>query len=154
MHEVYRYVYRRCRDREMAADVTQDVFVAAVRSVPDPDDISVAWLIATARNRLIDLVRRDERYVTKLRLIRAGWAETGDDDDRVVTRLELEAAMARLSVLHRVVLTLHYLDGHSVPALAEQLGRSVKSVEGLMTRARRNLRRELGVTSLEEVDDG
>ena len=43
----------------------------------------------------------------------------------------------------RLVLTLHYVDGYSVPALAEHLGRSVKSVEGLVTRARRALRAEL-----------
>ena len=34
----------------------------------------------------------------------------------------------------------HYIDGFTVPALAERLGRSVKSVEGLVTRARRELR--------------
>ena len=49
-----------------------------------------------------------------------------------------------MSVEHRLVLTLHYLDGYTVPALAKELGRSVKSVEGLVIRAKRNLQRELG----------
>ena len=56
----------------------------------------------------------------------------------------MEGALSELSVDHRLVLTLHYIDGLTVPALAEHLGRSVKSIEGLITRARRELRAQLG----------
>ena len=41
------------------------------------------------------------------------------------------------------MLTLHYVDGYSVPAIAEHLNRSLKSVEALVTRARRAFRAEL-----------
>ena len=68
----------------------------------------------------------------------------------MVDRVAVEKALSRLSVEHRVVLTVHYLDGYTVPALATDLGRSVKSVEGLVTRAKRNFRRELGSTHGED----
>jgi len=143
MDEIYRFAFRRSRDHELAADVTQDVFVAAIRSIDDPADVTIAWLMTVARNRLIDILRRSSRYREKLRVIEGGLAV---DDDLPYERVDLQLAMARLSVEHRLVLTMHYLDGHTVPALAEELGRSAKSVEGLVTRARRNLQRELGST--------
>lgn len=140
--EVYRYVHRRCRDTALAEDVTQDTFLTAVRTMDNPAGVSIGWLLRVARNRLVDLLRRQDRYTQKLRVIQGG-AGGEDDEELLVDRLELEAAMEQLSVEHRLVLTLHYIDGYSVPALAEELGRTVKSVEGLITRARRNLRNEL-----------
>ncbi len=143
--EVYQYVHRRCRDRAVAEDVTQDVFLSLIRTVDDPATVTIGWLMRTARNRLIDVMRRHARHADKLRLIR-GEGDQIPLDGIVVDRIAVEEAMGRLSVEHRVVLTLHYLDGYTVPALAKELERSVKSVEGLVTRATRNLRRELGNT--------
>lgn len=141
--EVYQYVHRRCRDRAVAEDVTQDVFLALVRTVDDPATVTIGWLMRTARNRLVDVMRRQATHSAKLRLIR-GDGDRIPLDGIVVDRVTVEAALERLSVEHRVVLALHYLDGEPVPAMAEQLGRTVKSVEGLVARATRNLRREIG----------
>lgn len=141
--EVFRYVHRRCGDRAVAEDVTQDVFLAAVRTA-NPHSVSIGWLIRVARNRLIDVMRRQARLSDKLGVIHDG--AVGLDihlDAAVVDRLIVVEALRRLSIDHRIVLTLHYLDGYSAPALAEELGRSVRSVEGLLFRAREGLRREL-----------
>jgi RNA polymerase sigma-70 factor (ECF subfamily) len=143
VNEVYQFVHRRCRDRAVAEDVTQDVFLTAVRTVDDPATVTVGWLITVAKNRLIDVMRRETRRSDKLRVLLGG-ADDRDAFGVTVDRVVVEAALARLSVDHRLVLTLHYLDGHTVPALATKLGRSVKSIEGLLTRARRGLRQELG----------
>ncbi len=145
--ELYRFVHARCRDHEIAEDVTHDVFVTAVRTVEDPAEITVGWLKQVARNRMIDVLRRGARGRDKLRLLQSGTREI-QTDTAVVDRLMLDNAMSRLSVEHRLVLTLHYLDGQTVPALAAELGRSVKSIEGLVTRANRKLRTELGDTDV------
>ena len=63
--------------------------------------------------------------------------------DTTVEKLRMNEALDQLSIDQRLVLTLHYVDGLTVAALAEELGRSAKAVESLVTRARRNLRREL-----------
>ncbi len=138
--DVYRYVHRRCRDHGLAEDVTQDVFMTAVRG-HHPGEISVGWLKRAARNRLIDVLRRQANYERKLRVV-------GVDDDEgeidVADRLRVETALSELSVEHRLVLTLHYLDGMTVGAIASDMGRSNKTVEALITRARRQLRTQLG----------
>lgn len=141
VEEVYRYVHRRCRDHALAEDITQETFIAAIHSAKDPSSISIAWLLTVARNRLFDVLKRQGRYEDKLRLV--GLARTNSPDVELVERLRIEEALSELSVDYRVVLTLHYIDGLTVSALAEHLGRSVKSVEALVTRARRELRMKL-----------
>lgn len=115
--------------------------MAAIRSTDDPSSISVGWLLTVARNRLFDVLRRQARFEGKLRLV--GGAETDGHDAELAERLRVEGALNELSVDYRLVLTLHYIDGLTVPALAEHLDRSQKSVEGLVTRARRELRSKL-----------
>lgn len=139
--EVYRFVHRRCRDHALAEDITQETFLMAIRTHDDPNALTIGWLLTVARNRLIDLLRRQTRYEGKLRLV--GAAESAAHDAELVERLRVSAALSELSVDYRVVLTLHYVDGLTVPALAEHLDKSVKSVEGLVTRARRELRAKL-----------
>ena len=140
--EVYRYVHRRCQDRALAEDITQDVFVAAARKDGEPSSITVAWLIRVAQNRLIDVVRREARHTTKLRLIGAGRDFTEDLSD-IVDRLRVAEALCRLRADHRLVLMLHYVDGLTIDSLAEEMGRTPKAVEALVTRARRAARAEL-----------
>jgi RNA polymerase sigma-70 factor (ECF subfamily) len=147
--EVHRYVHRRCGDRSLAEDVTQDTFLAAVSTVDDPDELTIGWLIRVARNRLIDVLRRQTRHETKLRLVRPGdRGDRGDQIELVAERLRVREALETLKVEHRLVLMLHYVDGYTVAALADELDRSPKAAEALVTRARRNLLKEL------ERDDG
>lgn len=138
--EVYRFVHRRCHDHSLAEDITQETFMKALRR-GDPDEITIGWLLTVAGNQLVDVLRRQANYDGKLRLVGVG--ELVSDADDLAERLRVEAALKELSVDHRIVLTLHYVDGWSVPALADHLGRSQKSIEGLITRARRRLRVEL-----------
>ncbi len=141
VEEVYRLVHRRCRDHSLSEDVTQETFVAAIQSTDEQASITIGWLITVARNRLCDVLRRQVRYEDKLRLVVAG--ATAGDTDELVERLRVERALSDLTVDHRLVLTLHCIDGFAVPALADHLDRSVKSVEGLVTRARSELRASL-----------
>lgn len=138
---VFRYVHRRCRDRALAEDVTQDVFMSVIEADRPVSEFETGWLITAAQHRLIDLARRKQRYARKLRLLKSGLA--GRPDFEAVDSIVLAQALGQLSVDHRLVLSLHYLDGLPVAELAGRLGRSPKSVEGLMTRARQNLHREL-----------
>ena len=138
VRDVYRFVHQRCRDHALTEDITQETFIAAIKEHDDPSAVSIAWLLTVARNRLVDVLRRNERHERKLRLVSAAEPETLDLDP--AERIRVESALSELSVDHRVVLMLHYIDGFTVPALAEHLGRSVKSIEGLVTRARRELR--------------
>ncbi len=137
--ELYRFVHKRCRDHGLAEDITQDAFLTALRQ-HELNEISIGWLKRVAQNRLIDVLRRQSSYATKLRLV--GQGDHYDAD--VADRMQLEEGLEKLRVEHRLVLTLRYIDGLTVAGIATELGRSPKSVEGLITRARRQLRKQLG----------
>ena len=66
------------------------------------------------------------------------------DHDRAASGIgprERPAVLARLGPHHRVALTLRYLDGLSVPEVADHLGRGVHATEALLVRARVAFRR-------------
>jgi RNA polymerase sigma-70 factor (ECF subfamily) len=135
--EVYRYVHRRCQDHSLAEDVTQDTFMTAIRATDDPDSITIGWLITVARNRLFDVLRRQATYAEKLQLVAND--TPGDHEIDIAERLRVEAALGSLPLHYRLVLTLHHINGMTVRAIAAELDKSLKSVEGLITRARREL---------------
>lgn len=141
VEEIYRFVHRRCLDHSLSEDITQETFLKAIRSTDDPTSISAGWLVTVAQNLLFDELRRRSRSKGKLRLLIT--SEMNDEASALAERLRVHKALDELRPDYRLVLTLHYIDGFTVPALAERLNRSAKSVEGLVTRARRDLRTQL-----------
>jgi RNA polymerase sigma-70 factor (ECF subfamily) len=141
--QVYGYLLARCGDVTLAEDLAAECFLAAAAAVrkPEPPPLSIAWLIGVARHKLVDHWRVREREQRGLRSV---YREQVIADDPWEERLDLlwaQEALARLGPHHRVALTLRYLDGLSVDAVAEELGRSVHATEALLVRARRAFRR-------------
>jgi RNA polymerase sigma-70 factor (ECF subfamily) len=83
----------------------------------------VAWLIGTARHKLVDHWRRRERELRTLRLV-----EGAQVDDPWDVRMD--------------ALTLRYVDDLPVPQVAELLQRTVHATEALLVRARTAFRRD------------
>jgi RNA polymerase sigma-70 factor (ECF subfamily) len=139
--QVYGYVRARVGSNTVAEDVTSETFLAAVAAINrgTVPDLSTAWLVTVARNKLVDHWRREAREERSLKL-----AEHDDvAEDEVDTRFERARAHEVLSELgahHRAALTLRYLDGLSVPEVATQLDRTVHATEALLVRARRAFR--------------
>jgi RNA polymerase sigma-70 factor (ECF subfamily) len=138
---VYGYLLPRCGSVADAEDLTAETFMAAVAALgrPDPPTVTVPWLIAVARHKLVDHWRRGERE-------RRGLAAVGPDppDDPWEDLLDASAAysaLARLPGPQRAALALRYLDGLAVSEIAEHLNRTLQGTETLLVRARAALRR-------------
>ena len=139
--QVYGYLSVRAGSPVVAEDLTADTFLAAVQAIErgTVPDLTVAWLVGVARHKLIDHWRRQAREDSGLRLV----SDEEAIDDDIDVRLEREQARAVLAQLgphHRAALTLRYLDGLSVPEVAECLGRTVHATEALLVRARNAFR--------------
>ena len=141
--QVYGYLLPRCGSAALAEDLTAETFMAAVAAArrDQPPELTVAWLVAVARHKLIDHWRRAGRE-------RAGLAVTGNRaepvDDPWQEQLDVaaaHAALARLPAIQRAALTLRYLDDLPVAEVAGHLGRSLHGTETLLARARNALRR-------------
>jgi RNA polymerase sigma-70 factor, ECF subfamily len=116
-------------DATLAEEVAQDTFVALWRrpGAFDPDRAPLrAFLLGVARNKAIDLVRKESsrRRTTETLMAEAEAAVPTSDDsiDRVDTKLSLRRAMAGLTQLQREALTLAYFGGRTYREVAEELG--------------------------------
>ncbi len=139
---VFRYLYHRCgRDRDLAEELTQQTFVAAVKShATFTGGESIAWLVGIARHRLVDhfrVLERRERGLRRFVVERAQptWIGPPDVDD------ELAGALASLPAAQRAAVVLRYLDDLPVREVARSLDRSESAVESLLSRGREGLRR-------------
>jgi RNA polymerase sigma factor (sigma-70 family) len=161
LYERYRgpisgYVQRMCKDHARAEDITQEVFMSALRRMRDTDRPIAfkPWVYEIARNACIDQFRRSQRgeeisYDTadtlpgadNLRLV----TRDASPDDAFDTKQRLDhlcGAFGGLSETHHKILVLRELEGLSYREIGEQLGMSRPAVESTLFRARRRLTEE------------
>lgn len=151
--DVYGYLAARCGSAALAEDLTSETFLAAVDAVRrgTVPELSVAWLIGVARNKLVDHWRRREREERTLRAVEAPPADASVDEwDVNLDAMVAQEALAGLGAHHRSALTLRYLDGLPVREVAGHLGRTVGATEVLLVRAKAAFR----ATYADVVDGG
>ncbi|WP_326792671.1 RNA polymerase sigma factor [Streptomyces sp. NBC_00841] len=149
-------VTRIVRDVGIAEELAQDALVAALEQWPESGvpDRPGAWLMATAKHRAIDLVRRKETYARKLAEVGRSLEdvpppEPGDfnstedphhiDDD--LLRLIFTACHPVLSTEARIALTLRLLGGLTTDEIARAFLASEPTVAQRIVRAKRTLGR-------------
>ncbi|MGW0138862.1 RNA polymerase sigma factor [Streptomyces calvus] len=143
-------VTRIVRDVGIAEDLAQDALVAALEQWPRdgvPDNPG-AWLMATARHRAVDLVRRRENYARKLAEIGRDQSTAAvlpqepadpDDIDDDLLRLVFTACHPVLSAEARTALTLRLLGGLTTVEIARAFLVPEATVAQRIVRAKRTL---------------
>jgi len=140
------------RDVTVAEDLAQDAFVAALEQWPTSGipDKPGAWLMATAKHRGIDALRRRVTLERKRELIgreleilqqldRPDFAAEVEDVQDDVLRLIFMTCHPVLSREARVALTLRLLGGLSTPEIARAFLVSEGTVAQRIVRAKRTL---------------
>ena len=144
--QVYGYLLPRCGAAALAEDLTSETFLAAVNASRQGSltEVSTAWLVGVARHKLVDYWRRHEREQRSLAAaeVLSTVAEVDDPWDEWLDSEAAYAVLAHLPIPQRAALTLRYLDGLPVAAVAEHLGRTVHGTETLLARSRAALRRQ------------
>lgn len=145
--DVCRFIQSIVRDHHQAEDITQDVFAKLIRAIQKYEEREVpfaAWIMRVARNAALDHVRSrrqipvDEVWIS----------ENGDEQTSLEYIHALKAALAVLPESQREVLVLRHIGGLSPTEIAERLGKTEASIQGLHHRGRAALKdslRELGV---------
>src|SRR5215216_2297768 len=141
--EVYGYFLHRCRDSTTAEDLTSETFLAAVRNLEDdrPAPLDIPWVIGVARHKLADHWRRRAREERLRDALEQDPVPDEDPWDVRLDQLRANEVLAALGPHHRLALTLRYVDGLPVAAVAELLGRTPNATEALLVRARTAYRR-------------
>jgi len=144
------------RDRTVAEDLVQEVFLAALGSLDRfrGDSQLYTWLRSIAFHKLNDYYRRRarepraEQSTPEIQALKLEQA-TGDDQpvaaamESEETRKEVHQALVDLPDDYQEVLVLKYFEEMPVLKISKVMGRSPKSVEGLLSRARKALRTNL-----------
>jgi RNA polymerase sigma-70 factor, ECF subfamily len=151
---IYRYVYLRVSDAHLAEDLTSEVFLRALESLPSFEYRGIpfsAWLYRIARDRLVDHYRRESRRPDCSDLtedLACDDAEPHDTAIRWQEETEVRAALQQLTEDQRVVLVLRFVEHQSLADIGRRLGKTEGAVKSLQHRALAALGRVLeGKTS-------
>lgn len=159
IERVQRFVVRRVGDRERAADLTAEIFLAAIDSAHryrTRQGTPKAWLFGIARVVVANDGRQRKRQRLGEERLRGSTLLDEDDAARLDARIdaaqrsrELYAAMARLPEGERAVLELVAIDELSLAEAAAATGLRPVAARVRLHRARRKLRTELDAAAIE-----
>jgi RNA polymerase sigma-70 factor (ECF subfamily) len=145
------------RDQALAEDLVQETFLAALGSLDKfrGDSQLYTWLRSIAFHKINDFYRRQARE-PQLQEASPDFdamqqlEQIGDGEPAAITMMESEEvrqsvhqALVGLPLDYQEVLVLKYLEEMPVLEISQVMGRSPKSVEGLLARARKAMRASL-----------
>jgi RNA polymerase sigma-70 factor, ECF subfamily len=140
---VYAYVARRVGDRNLAEDLTSDVFHKALAHLPNFDWRGVpfvAWLLRIASNVVADQWKRQSKEVVE----DPAEASSDIDMEEVQHRARLFRMVEKLPADQRRVIGMRFAEGKGIREIAREIGRTEGAVKQLQFRGLQTLRTQLG----------
>jgi RNA polymerase sigma-70 factor, ECF subfamily len=145
---VHAICLRMLRDRVAAEDARQEVLFRAASRIRSFDQRSSfrTWIFVIARNVVLNEIRSRGRAPVLTEAVEAA-ADVAVDDRDPDTRLDVDAALGRLSAARREVIVLRYLCDLPYQEIADILGIPVNTVRTRLRRALGDLRVIIGNSS-------
>ena len=146
---LHRFCRRHTRDSHEAEEVAQEAFVRALRSMHslEGERRFYPWMTVIAKRITIDRHRKDARVdLTD----QPDLGSVEPDVDHLFAEVDaghVRRALENLGPRHREVLLLREAEGMSYAAIADHLQVPMTTVEALLHRARKALRREYAAVS-------
>lgn len=152
------------RDETVAEDLVQETFLAALSSLDKfrGDSQLYTWLRSIAFHKINDFYRRQAREPKPEKSspdfdAMKQLEQTGDDEPAILTVMESEEIRQSIHQVlgglphdYQKVLVMKYLQEMPVLEISQIMGRSPKSVEGLLARARKAMRDTLAENNHEK----
>src|SRR3954467_7419048 len=150
------YIFGMVKDHARAEDLTQEVFMSALRRMRDTDRPIAfkPWVYEIAKNACIDQFRRSKRaeevsYDAEEGMGAADYGRLTSSDATPDVAMErrqdldhLKGALGGLSDAHHQILVMREFEGLSYREIGERMGMSRPSVESTLFRARKRLTEE------------
>ncbi|MGC9334641.1 MAG: sigma-70 family RNA polymerase sigma factor [Anaerolineae bacterium] len=143
---VYRYVYTRVRDEQLAEDLTAQVFLQAIEGLPGYEVTGapfMAWLYRIAHARVVDHYRRQGRR-QEVSLPETLVSEGPRPEDFVEAEADWAMAidlLAQLTDDQQDVMILRFIGEMSLDQVAKTLGKTLGAAKALQYRALATLAR-------------
>lgn len=146
---IYRYIYVRVRKQAEAEDLTQEVFIKALKAIGSykiGKAPFASWLFRVAHNQVIDYVRKYSKNL-ETSLDEAPPSVGAEDPVAMIERkfeiAELNAAMMELSPAQQEVISLRFIAELPIADVARILGKREGTVKALQFNGTASLRRLL-----------
>ncbi|MCS6869885.1 MAG: sigma-70 family RNA polymerase sigma factor [Anaerolineae bacterium] len=139
--KIYRYILFRVESAQTAEDLTAEVFLRMVESLPSYEDRStplLVWLYRVAHARVVDHYRRYKRTAEQTPLDSVEIRADPELDSALLTEYrtdQLRAALNRLTDAQRQVITLRFIEGYNLETTAQLMEKTVDAVKALQYRA-------------------
>lgn len=142
---IYRYVYVRIGNAELAEDIRSDVFIRMLEGLDRYENRGrpmLAWLYRIAHDRMVDTLRRHQLR-SHIPLENCSYSYDGPETT-ISYQFDIEQlhmCIRDLPLAQQEVIKLRFMAGMSVPQIAAKLGRSEGAVRGLQHRGLQALAR-------------
>lgn len=142
-------VLRLCGDRDLAADVAQEVWIQIFRALPSyrGDSQFGTWAHRIAVNRTLNALRKVRRIARVEVDVEEDTAAALDDpaaeSERAFVAQSIDQAVKLLSPGARTVFLLHDVEGYTHEEIARELGITAGGSKSQLFKARAKLRRLL-----------
>ena len=146
--KIMRYAYRYIQDQQSSEDVAQEVWIAVIKGLNRLTDSSKfgSWLLGITHNKAIDWIKKNATPSSHLIARECSPMNVSKADPKI---LSMRHAIKLLTLNQRNVLTLFYLEGHSIQEISEILNISVGTVKSRLFYARESLKQALNNTNYE-----
>jgi RNA polymerase sigma-70 factor (ECF subfamily) len=144
--KIYRYVYYRVYSKELAEDITQEVFLKAWKSIGSckgKEKTFSSWLYRITHNLIIDKLRKKQMQSSREAELPE---DIRDTTDRMEISLEQRDLLKVIEILpsnQRQVIIMKFIEEMDNREIAESLGKSTGAVRILQMRALETLRKTL-----------
>ena len=145
VERIYRYLLARLTEPADAEDITTEVFMQAMKSLPSYKSRGtplIAWLFRIAHNQAVNFMKKRARRKETLLMETAAAYDSPEEEVLAKVRLgEVHEAMSALTDLQRQVLSLRFAADLSIAEVAMVMNRKEGAVKALQFSALRALRR-------------
>jgi len=147
--DVYRFVFYRISNEQVAEDIASDVFVRlleAVKKHRGPQSNIKGWLLATASHAVADHLRKAYRRPTEVlsEYLPDHASSLTDEIDYRQQTDSVREAYAQLTPDQQNVLALRFGSGYSLEETATVMQKNINAIKALQFRALQALQRNIG----------
>jgi RNA polymerase sigma-70 factor (ECF subfamily) len=150
---VYRYLLARLSDPVRSEEIASQIFVHLIErigkyNIAPADNVAIfsAWLYRMAYNKMVDIMRRENRTVHMPLDYAQTMRSSEPGPEGVVAQLEFERILQKLNLLNdaqRDVILLRFVEEYNIAETATIMQKTEGAVKALQHRALENLRQLL-----------
>jgi RNA polymerase sigma-70 factor (ECF subfamily) len=146
LDRIYRYIYYHVKDRMMAEDITEEVFVKAwkaIRSCKGRGRTFSSWIYRIAHNHMINTQRNNNRSISMAMENLVTESDRRQEVDSTAGKYELTEMLDELPLNQKQVIILKFLEGMSNSEIAKIMNKSEGAIRILQMRGLSSLRQNV-----------